>query len=88
MVILPVADGSVLLPTEVLDVFTVVDPPGIVVVLGTCDAVGVIEAVVVTVKTMEKHNKNYIFVQFIENKMKMKMKNQHQSIVLNENLCL
>jgi hypothetical protein len=28
----------------VLDVSTVVDPPGIVVVLGTCDAVGVIEA--------------------------------------------
>jgi hypothetical protein len=61
-VILPVADGTVLLPTEVLDVSTVVDPPGIVVVLGTCDAVGVIEAEVVTVKTIEKHNKNYIFV--------------------------
>lgn len=45
-----------------LDVTTVVDPTGIVVVLGTCDAVGVIEAVVVTVKTIEKHNKNYIFV--------------------------
>jgi hypothetical protein len=39
-VILPVADGSVLLTPEVLDVSTVVDPPGIVVVLGTCDAVG------------------------------------------------
>ena len=61
-VILPVADGSVLLPTVVLDVSTVVYPPGIVVVLGTCDVVGVIEAEVVTVKTIEKHNKNYIFV--------------------------
>jgi hypothetical protein len=38
-VILPVADGSVLLAPEVLDVSIVVDPPGIVVVLGTCDAV-------------------------------------------------
>jgi len=46
----------------VLDVFTVVDPPVIVVVFGTCDAVGVFEAVVVTVKTIEKYNKNYIFV--------------------------
>ena len=45
-----------------LRVSTVVDPPGIFVVLGTCDAVGVIEAEVVTVKTIEKHNKNYIFV--------------------------
>ena len=61
-VILPVADGSVLLAPEVLDVSTVVDPPGIVVVLGTCEAVGVIEAEVVTVKTIEKHNKNYIFL--------------------------
>jgi hypothetical protein len=46
----------------VLDVSTVVDPPGIVVVLGTCDAVGVIEAEVATVKTIEKHNKNFIFL--------------------------
>jgi hypothetical protein len=46
-VILPVAVGSVLLAPEVLDVSIVVDPPGIVVVLGTCDAVGVIEAEVV-----------------------------------------
>jgi hypothetical protein len=45
----------------VLDISIVVDPPGIVVVLGTCDAVGVIEAEVVTVKTIEKHNENYIF---------------------------
>ena len=45
-----------------LNVSTVVDPPGIVVVLGTCDAVGVMEALVVTVKTIETHNKNYIFV--------------------------
>jgi hypothetical protein len=37
-VILPVADGSVLLAPEVLDISIVVDPPGIVVVLGTCDA--------------------------------------------------
>jgi hypothetical protein len=51
-----------LLAPEVLDVSIVVDPPGIVVVLGTCDAVGVIEAEVVTVKTIVKHNKNYIFV--------------------------
>ena len=42
-----VADGSVLLAPEVLDISIVVDPPGIVVVLGTCDAVGVIEAEVV-----------------------------------------
>jgi hypothetical protein len=36
-VILPVADGSILLGSEVLDASIVVDPPGIVVVLGTCD---------------------------------------------------
>jgi hypothetical protein len=41
---------------------TVVDPPGMFVVLGTCDAVGVMEAAVVTVKTIEKHSQNYIFV--------------------------
>ena len=46
-----------------LDVCTVVDSPGIVVILGTCDdGVGAMEAVVATVKTIDKHNKNYIFV--------------------------
>lgn len=45
-----------------LAVSTVVDPTGIVVVVGTGDADGVIEAVVVTVKTIEIHNQNYVIV--------------------------
>jgi hypothetical protein len=36
------------LPTEVLDTWIEVVTPGIVVVLGTCDDVGDMEAVVVT----------------------------------------
>ena len=53
-----------------LDDCIVVDPPGIVVVLGTCDAVGDMDAVVVTVNTTEKHNKNYIILLSIETNIK------------------
>jgi len=47
-VVVPGDERTTVLPTEVLDTCTGVVTPGIVVVLGTCDDVGDIEAVVVT----------------------------------------
>ena len=47
-VVVPGDERTTVLPTEVLDTWIEVVTPGIVVVLGTCDDVGDMEAVVVT----------------------------------------
>ena len=47
-VVVPGDERTAVLPTEVLDTWIEVVTPGIVVVLGTCDDVSDMEAVVVT----------------------------------------